>query len=246
MFFRTRHSPFPRIDNPAVTRLPRGASYTDERDAGRCLIALRFAPRRPRSRKRFAPRIAVRNCYVRGESDIVVENSRELLHSTAHFHQGVKLEKLTKDGTVEVYRGPFMVIDPMPNCIVEMKPRKFDALWETHRFTRASESSPRISAASDSPLRRLFELHWKAHGLGKPWQGVRVNRICRMWGLTPFELAEMIQWPCGRMEHFLKMAETSKDGWPLPGPVALWFYFLENFKLGISVFPTVPERKKES
>jgi hypothetical protein len=240
MFARTLHCPFPRIDNPEATRLPRGASYTMERDSGRCLIAIRRQSNRSRPPKKAW--VHVRNCYVRAENDVIVENGRHLLTRRTKG-DGVVLERLIAGGYC-VHRGPFMLEEPMPNCLVDISVKKFDELWETHR-TDAPVGSP-TPAINDTPMRRLLELHWREHGVNNLWQFERFMRLCRAWGMTPIEMAELIQWDLASMKHFLRGAASTPAGWRLPGPVAVWFYFLENFRLGISVFPSLPEQRKAS
>lgn len=231
---RTREHPFPLIERVDVERLPRAPSYSDERDSGRCLIALTYTG------CRFKGQAIVRNCYFQNQSgEIVVENTRDLLPIRAARMRGtgVGMSRLAKAG-FSVLRKPFMLVEPMHNCMAEMPVARFLELWKKHRDTTIGSAEARAFDPEQTPMLRLLKAHWRQHRVAEGWTRERVAKLCSMWGLTPFELCELIQWAPGHMDNFLKSA------FPLPGPVAVWFYFLENFRFGVPVFPQMPPSRE--
>lgn len=255
---RPKRLPFPLVVNPHATRLPRGSSYSDERDAGRCLIALTFESQRGRKW------VIIRNCH-RGDEGIVVENMREFIPGRVkgrdrfrrkaiyRFAQsqkpkiatdGMSLARLKRIGIVP-YKSPFMLADPYHNSLLEMPARLFDELWKTHVVAKPSLTEKYYAAPDETPMLRLFRLHWRERQVRENWTAERIKRLCLLWQLTPHELAELIQWSPGGMNTVLANTATIA-GNILPGPVALWFYFLENTKLGIDVFPSLPQTEAQA
>ncbi len=236
-----KRAPFPPIEWTNAPRLARTPSRGDDHLSGRSLIALRYTGRRQRSgRKVPLQRVIVRNCYYRGDDPCVVENIREYLQGALYSgRQGVSLRRLLASGKFEVVEPPFVLAEPMPDCLVELRPEEFQHWFTTHRFNPPNSMEAFQFKPDDTPLRRLIELHWRKHAVQEHWTPARIRRLCAAWELTPYELAELIQWAPGHMDYFLK--ETT-GFMRLPGPVAVWFYFLENFRLGLSVFPTLPQK----
>jgi hypothetical protein len=233
---------FPLIDATDVKRLPRTLSYGDDRDAGRVLIALRYTgPRRTHSK------VLIRNCYRSDRYSVVVENIREYVPAASPHYtgkMGVSLKKLLRTGLFEVVKPPFKLTEPMQNCMLEMNAADFEREFKENRDTSLSAIDALRFQPDLTPMLRLLKVHWKEQHVHDGWTADRVRRVCVLWNLTPFELAELIQWAPGHMDHFLKAAD--KGTWRLPGPVAVWFYFLENFRFGISVFPSLPEELKKA
>jgi len=237
---RTKDRPWPALEYENAKRLPRAPSYSEEsdRDSGRCLIALRFTGHR------FRKLILVRNCYTRtATGEIMVENTRDLMPKRAKRTKGaaVAMSRLARHGfTIE--KPPFMLTEPMHNCMAELREDEFARVWKINRDTAPTAmEAQHLRSANDTPMRRLLAQHWKAHRVHEGWSATRVRKLCAMWDMTPFELAEMIQWAPGNMEHYLTIADQT-DVMKLPGPVAVWFYFLENFRFGVSVFPTISDQ----
>lgn len=231
-----QRAPFPPITLPDAARLPDGASYSTTRNAGCCLIALLFKPlyKGPESH-----RVVIRNCYKAGRG-AVVENMREYLpHSSKIGRTGVLLARLLDLG-MEVVKPPFMLSEPRHNCIEEMTPAEFAWVWETNQDT----SPDCVEAAKDhkehkTPTLQLIQQHWNDQALYENWTPDRIRRLCALWGLTTFELAELIQWAPGAMDSFL-----NGMGLRLPGPVAVWFHFLENMRFGLPAFPDLPRQQE--
>lgn len=241
-----RPPPFPLI-RTETTRLPRSPSHGTDRDSGSCLIALRHTKRRSTRLKKI---VIVRNCYRATYAPIMVENMREYIpkNSTRYTaRRGVPLEKLKALG-FEVCAGPFIVDEPMHNCMAEMPHKEFAALWATHRVdvlgsieARAFDQTAKFP---ETPTLAMIRLHWESRRVHEDWDADRIKRLCALWKLTPFELAELIQWAPGHMDRVLN-SDALKKGFKMPGPVVVWFYFLENIRLGLSVFPdfTTQEEK---
>ena len=231
--------PFPPIENPEPKKLPRGLSprhATDkETSAGRALIALVKL-----TYGKSQGRIWVRNCYEHTRYGIYVENMREYAKHKSACARAVRLRRLTRSHFA-IYKPPFLVSEPVVNCLVEMPKKDFDKLWKTHLFVHPpSFQTARAARPESTPMLRLLEAHWKAARLQEKWTPDRIVRLCRLWELTPHELAEMIQWPCSKMDYHLNNPDIAKFC-NLPGPVAVWFEFLENFRFGLSTFPSMPE-----
>lgn len=230
----------PLIVNPAPERLPRGASLTDDRDAGRCLIALTYANPKAGIRKR----VIVRNCWESSSGHVTVENMREFQRGGARatMFRGIGLKRLLEglpgDFRFHVVNGPFMVAKPFHNCLVEMNPAEWAKVWATHHDESVNSLEARAEEKAEdfeaTPTLRLFKAHWRERKVNEGWDARRILRLCKLYGLTPLELAELIQWAPGHMLRFMNGA----TGVRLPGPVAVWFYFLENVRCGVSVFPT--------
>lgn len=224
---------FPPITQFNCTRLPRAASDSNDRTAGQCLIALSTKA----GRKSRPDRVLVRNCYYRPTDPIIVENMREFLPKRAVYRvkRGVSLNRLLGLGFT-VIEPPFMVREAIPNCIVEVSAEEFAALRETNVDRTPGGMEAQAFRPDETPMLRLIRLHWKHRRLQDNWTPERVLKICELMGsLTPAELAAMIQWAPGSMDAFMKGGGTY-----LPGPVAVWFYFFENFHTGRSTFPGLP------
>jgi hypothetical protein len=233
--------PFPTVELTDSPRLPRdlsdgpGAEHTSH---GRALIALIY--RGPRGKKRVA---LVRNCYAKASGTVVmVENIREYVPKMTARNRSRSLPSLLATGMFSVLQPPFLVAEPVTNCMLEMAPEQFEAIFAENRVPGPTAAEARLFQPETTPLLRLFKFHWSKHRVRNHWDKDRVLRLCQLWGLTPFELAELIQWPPGHMNTFLRAQDDSP--WRLPGPVAVWFYFLENFRFGVSIFPTLPEQQE--
>jgi hypothetical protein len=217
--------------NAEAKTLPRGRSRTQEEDSGRCLIALERAGV-----------VYVRNAYRAKRHDIVVENMREFLRDKRGATMrgtgltGVDLERL-KRLNFKVYRGPFLVRIPWPNCISELKPAAFEEIWAKQTSSSPMESHT-LRAAQETALLRYIRGHYEERRITEDWTPNRVRRICHIYQLTPEELAAFVCWTPGTMNLWMNGA-----GMGLPGPVALLLYLLENFHLGTTVFPDLPIKR---
>lgn len=208
----------------------------------------------------------IRNCHrgtPTGKSDtsITVENVREFMPRTLNAlerknrryatyrrtmlqgQRGLSLDKMERLGFV-VVRRPFMVAEPHHNCMVEIRGKMLDELWKAHIVAKSTFAEKYLTPSDETPMLRLFRLHWQEMRVREDWTAERVRRLCKLWGLTPHELAELIQWSPGGMNSFLGNSKAV-GAKILPGPVALWFYFLENTKMGVSVFPSLPETEAQ-
>jgi hypothetical protein len=231
---------FPKVLIPEATRLPRAPSYCEsDKDSGRCMLALRYqwgdGPKAKVS-------ILVRNCYRSRnavEGAIVVENARDLFPSSylrrcggASLGRVLKRRRM-RAGCTALHRGPWICVEPMHNCMLEYTVEEFEEIWKTNQHEAPMDSIAAWQFQPDAtPTMRLIKLHWKQRRVHEGWTADRIRRVCALWKLTPFELGELIQWAPGRMDSFINGCDVN-----LPGPVAVWFFFLENFPLGIPVFP---------
>lgn len=195
------------------------------------MIALTFTP--PKGER---PRVLIRNCYA-ATGRRVVENMREWLgrHGPRYTRRnGVVMERLQALGFT-VVRGPFMVAEPRPNCMAEISPKDFEDLWERHRDESVTAAAAAAVRTGETPTLRLIRAHWRVRKVKEGWTRERVLRLAALWKLTPYELAELIQWSHGHMQAVLNGSAML-----VPGPVAIWFTFLENFKCGVNTFPDLP------
>lgn len=249
-----RSAPFPPITDTEPTRLPRVVSDDWEArrgDSGCCLIALAYQGKRlltrygsgkskGRSRGTRAPRVLVRNVYHSHKYGPMVENIREYVpKQNAGYtgQQGKSLKFLLALPQFKLMQAPFRVKESMPNCMVEMNRNDWHRVWASNRDKPAPGSvEAHFFMPEETPTLRLLKLHWAGQRLHDRWTSDRVARLCALWGLTPHELAELIQWSHGHMDHLMKTGEGIGSRF-IPGPVAVWFTFLENFKLGIPTFP---------
>lgn len=226
---------FPPISKQDVERLARSPSYYPDDSSGRCLIALR------ESASEFDDLVMVRNCFVNrgtGASSTVtlVENMRDRLPDdirAKHPKSYVKLPLLEQLG-FKVEKAPFKLIEPMHNCILDLT---FDEFTEALALASLKPTAgPATETDNETPMLRLLNLHWREARL-ETWTPLRVRKLAAMWGLTTEELAGLIQWNQGRMNHFLTPGIMA--GYRLPGPVAVWFQFLESFRFGETAFPSL-------
>lgn len=105
-----------------------------------------------------------------------------------------------------------------------------------------SSSAPRKSAADElspwqSPACILIRQWYEDNGLNKPWDGERINRLCRLLRLTEQELACLVQMDSSNWSRCRK-----QDKWP--AHICLPFYLLEawhgEMTFGVSEGPIIP------
>ena len=224
---------FPYVTLPEARKLAEGPSYSGSRFAGETLIALiGHAPLRRM--------VVIRNCYGHSNGPVMVENIREYLLGKRRWGgtHNVPLDQL---GALEVYRGPFKVAEPVPNFMLELTVDRFERAWDALQYNPAEPPTNLYSIRPTSPTMALIDMHWRRHKVRENWTPERVRRLCALWKLTPHELAEFVQWTTAGMEAFL-----TSSGRELPGPVCVWFYFLENVRMGVNVFPDLQPVAKAS
>lgn len=224
-----QRAPFPPIADDEVTRLPRSTSNGTDRDSGRCLIAISKGER-----------VLVRNCYTGEREPIVVENMSAHVKRAARG-SGVAMTRLAREG-FKIVRGPFMVAHPCPGLQLSLDPLDFEAHWQNNRLGAPNYFKLYYFRPSETPTLITIRSHWRARRVREDWTPERIKRVCRLWSVTPHELAELIQWRPGWME----MHVNGKNSHPLPGPVAVWLYFLENVRLGVPIFPDLQTELKAS
>lgn len=234
----------PRIELTRGIRIPRAASYTNERDAGRAIVALRW----PRLRTRGSVRVFLRNVHRRNNADeLRIENMREFdglwnrlrvhtLGRTNIFIPATRMRKsrftpwsvLKERGWVMVCE-PFMLEEPMHNCMLEMSLEEFRALHEHHRVKkRSAESAHNVSLEEETATSALIRQHYEELGVTAGWTPERVTRIAHMWGVTIRELARLILCPPGRIEDYVAGQATEMQ---MPGSVMLWLFFMERLAI---------------
>lgn len=253
----------PRIQNTEGVRVPRGRSYTHERDAGRVVVALRW----PRI-KVPKPVVYVRNVYRQSglkTGGLRVENMREFdglwnrlrVHETGKTNVYVSMTEMRKSSYTpwevlqargwEMVCEPFLLEEPMHNCTVEMPEAAFKSFYETHRSEeRDSVAAYKANDADETPTSRLIAMHYDDLKVKEGWSPERVKRLAAMWSMTIRELCRCILCPPGRVEDYV--AGQSIE---LPGPVMLWFFHMERLAeqqfLGrthaVPLFPQLNERK---
>lgn len=198
----------------------------------------------PQRTRKGQVRIFIRNCYAgpsrNGVRKMVVENMREWRdRRNLAKGLGAPWPMLQKRGFT-IRKGPFLVKEFTPNFVLECSEEEFRLAWATRQYadhalpTGTDAHHPEV--IERTPTFRLIEMHWKQARLDEVWRPSRVLRLCRLLGLTPAELAEFIQFPQAAMERVVKSADGD-EGIRLPGPVAVWFHFLENSRLGIEALP---------
>lgn len=251
----------PWVRRPAAGKLPHAASYGGEYYSGEVLVALaRPDPPPGRGRPRLHPPdegqrgIVVRNCYARSDGAMMVENMRHELRAPTGRGSAVALARLEREGW-RLYREPWYTVEPRPNFMLELGRDRFEQEWAARQYREevlptGIEAHQTAAPASEweTPTFRLFALHWKQARLQERWANPpRVRKLCALLGLTAPELAELIQWPPGAMERLLK--STVKPGEAplrLPGPVAVWFHFLEATRLGLPALPGAENERKSA
>lgn len=247
-------SVLPPIWHDKVARLPRGASYTKERDAGRVMIALRWP-------KLWRGRVFIRNAFTpngdlngwakefqkkHGAEPVAVENMREFDHlwSRLKVAEGGKtgayvpatrarkfrhtyLHQLQARGW-EVVEGPFMVEDPMHNCALELSEKEWAELWATHRIKPWAMTY--LGAQTGSKFIDTEETPQAA----EIRLHYRTLGVCENW--TPARvraLAERWEITTREMQHYVccesQIFQRFLDGKlsNLPGPVCLLLFLME-------------------
>lgn len=250
----------PRIEIAEGIRIPRAASYTQERDSGRAIVALHWAGLKTAGK----PRVFLRNVHRRHCSDeLRIENMREFdglwnrlrVHKTKKTNVFLPATRMRKSRftpwTVLQARGwkmvaePFMLEAPMHNCMIEMALSEFKALHATHRKTeRNSVEAFNAGMADETPMARLIRQHYEEAGVLKGWNPERVNRLAQAWGMSVRELARYILCPPGRIEDFV-----SGLGIELPGSVMLLLFYMERLveeqvlgrRFELPMFPQLPK-----
>jgi hypothetical protein len=234
--------------------VPWGSSYPAERDAGRVLIALRWPSMweaRVFVRNVFTPRDEY-NGWVKtyrkehGHNPIAVENMREFdgmwnrmkvarSGKTGAYVPATKARKFRhsylddlKERGWEVVAGPFIVEDPMHNCMLEVSEAEWAKLWVENRTARwkvqhlARQVSSRFIDLEESPLAAEIRLHYRGLGVCEGWTPERVQTLADKWGMTTRELQHYICCESAVFARFLAGKLPS-----LPGPICLWLFFME-------------------
>ena len=244
----------PPIWQNECTRLPRGTSYTAERDSGRALIALRW-PRmwdgRVFVRNVFTPR-ADYNGWVKtyrkkhGKDPVAVENMREfdgmwnrlkvaetgktgayIPATRARKFRHTYLEELLARGW-QVVAGPFLVEDPMHNCMLEMSEAEWTKLWTQNRTKvwnvqhLARQTTSRFIDLEETAQAAEIRLHYRGLGVCEGWTIERVQKIADRWSMTTRELQHYICCESVVMSRFLAGKLPT-----LPGPICLLLFFME-------------------
>jgi len=235
-------------------RLPRGASYSEERAAGSVLIALRWP-------KMWKGRVFVRNVFTprddyngfvrvfrkeHGHDPIAVENMREFdqMWNRLKVHESGKtgayvpatkarkfrhtyLHDLQKRGW-EVVAGPFSVEDSAHNCMLELSEKDWAELWATQRTGRWSVRHLARQHSSrfldTEESPRAAEIRLHYRGLG----------VCEGW--TPARVQALAdRWGLTprELQHYICCESVVMERFmagklpTLPGPICLWLFFME-------------------
>lgn len=119
---------------------------------------------------------------------------------------------------------PFLLEEPMHNCMLELPEAAFMAIHEAHRVKERNsvEAYNGIDAADETPSSRLIAMHYDGLGVTRNWTPERVKRLAVAWGMTIRELARYILCAPGRIEDYVNGAAIE-----LPGSVMLWFFHME-------------------
>lgn len=244
----------PPISQDECRRLPRGESYSEERDSGRAIIALRWP-------KLWKGRVFVRNVFTprndfngfvkewrakHGSDPVAVENMREFDQmwsrlkvaesgKTGSYVPATRARKFRhtylhtlKERGWEVVAGPFLVEEPMHNCMLDLTEKEWAELWATQRTKPwavqhlARQTSSRFMDTEESPMASEIRLHYRALGVCEGWTPERVKALADAWGMTPRELQHYICCETVVMERFMAGKLPT-----LPGPICLWLFFME-------------------
>lgn len=247
-------SVMPPVWQDLALRLPRGSSYTKERDAGRVLIALRWPGV-------WRGRIFVRNVHTprdgansfgkvfrakHGHDPVAVENMREFdgmwnrlkVHGTGKTGIYVPATRTRKfrhsylhdlqERGWEVVAGPFIIEEPMHNCVLDLSEKDWAEIWATHRTGRWSllhlgrQVASKFIDEEETPQAAEIRLHYRGLGVCEGWTPERVLKLGERWGLTVREIQHYICCESVVMDRFMAGKLDT-----LPGPVCLWLFFME-------------------